>query len=167
MSFSREGEKLRNLQKGLERREMLAYLNEVGVKPRWNRIVCEDDGLCEEWENTLDHLTRRKRPVGIQYKHWLSILGRLQILLYQELDKLIDMQNKGWSLLMLTACHKTRPTDRIDAAGLLLILPRYESIVSVTENEIKLRTVEKEHTAKKAQFITAAPSDVCTLLDLE
>ena len=76
------------------------------------------------WSNAIAILTERTKPKGISEPRWRDITKRLDSLIHEERKHFLKMIEYEWPLVDVFGCHKFAPDVRIDAMGLLMLLPQ-------------------------------------------
>jgi hypothetical protein len=74
------------------------------------------------WINAMQIVLGRSHPKAIKAAVWHALCKRLERLIKDEKDCLLQIITKDWSLQDIFGCHKGAPLVRHEGKGLLMLL---------------------------------------------
>ena len=109
-------------------------------------IIADNVGLPRAWAEGYTRLCTMPPPAGISERDWQAMVDGAGRLLEQWGDKLASL---GWTLEDIFGSHSLAPTARLDLAGLVRFLIRFEVVELTDEHAILMNARGARHTYRR------------------
>lgn len=92
------------------------------------------------WADAFARICLMQRPSIITKQGWVRIIDNAGRLMDNKLH-ILTLERRGWSIADIFGCHYLAPETRQDVKGFLLLLNESESIETIDDKAIGLRTI--------------------------
>jgi hypothetical protein len=114
------------------------YISTDGLKEK-TIIRKSESAISTSWEEAITLMQRASRPTIFSEEEWQRIIDNTADIIHNWLQQVIE---HGWQPYHIFGCHDKAPRQRVDYAGIILLMSQWDSrIVEITEGYIASQNI--------------------------